>query len=81
MCFSFFWSFFFPVFVFWFAFCFSSGGYVGLFVGYTVSQAPILLCNLIAGLTNLVAKLRLMSNKHKVEPEVEEELGEESQRK
>ena len=59
--------------------CFASGGYVGLFVGYTISQAPILLINFIAGLKTLLDKLKLMRYQTKVEAqvEVEEQLGEE----
>ena len=69
------------IFIFYISHCFASGGYVGLFVGYTVSQAPILLFNLIAALKKLLAKLKLMPNKHKVEADIEAELEEEVQTK
>ena len=52
-----------------------------MFLGYTVSQAPILLFNVIAVLKKVVAKLKLMSYQHRVEADIEEELGEEVQRK
>ena len=69
------------IFIFYISRSFASGGYVGLFVGYTVSQAPILLFNVIAVLKKVVAKLKLMSYQHRVEADIEEELGEEVQRK
>ena len=51
-------------------FAFASGGYVGLFVGYTISQAPFLLFDIMASIKTLLAKFKQMTHTENAETEV-----------